>query len=67
MASYSSRGPVVNNALFETADLLKPNIMAPGSSIWAAWSPKSEGDEFIKGIDANNILVILWTKCQCWN
>lgn len=61
VASYSSRGPDVNNALLETGDVLKPNIMAPGSSIWAAWSPKSEGDKFIKGIDAN-ILVILWTN-----
>ena len=50
VASYSSRGPDVNNALLQTADVLKPNIMAPGSSIWAAWSPNSEGDEFMKGI-----------------
>ncbi|CAL5359710.1 unnamed protein product [Camellia sinensis] len=49
VASYSSRGPDVNNALLQTADVLKPNIMAPGSSIWAAWSPKSEGDHYIKG------------------
>ncbi|GFP93784.1 subtilisin-like protease sdd1 [Phtheirospermum japonicum] len=49
VASYSSRGPDVNNALLETADVLKPNIMAPGSSIWAAWSPNSEGDPHIKG------------------
>ncbi|VFQ70506.1 unnamed protein product [Cuscuta campestris] len=49
VASYSSRGPDVNNALLDTADVLKPNIMAPGSSIWAAWSPNSEGDKYIKG------------------
>ncbi|KAK6146392.1 hypothetical protein DH2020_020261 [Rehmannia glutinosa] len=49
VASYSSRGPDVNNALLENADVLKPNIMAPGSSIWAAWTPNSEGDEYIKG------------------
>ncbi|PSR93488.1 Subtilisin-like [Actinidia chinensis var. chinensis] len=49
VASYSSRGPDVNNALLQTADVLKPNILAPGSSIWAAWSPNSEGDEFMKG------------------
>ncbi|KAL3617596.1 hypothetical protein CASFOL_037917 [Castilleja foliolosa] len=49
VASYSSRGPDVNNALLETADVLKPNVMAPGSSIWAAWSPNSEGDQHIKG------------------
>ncbi|KAF8412909.1 hypothetical protein HHK36_000881 [Tetracentron sinense] len=49
VASYSSRGPDVNNALLQTADVLKPNVMAPGSSIWAAWSPNSEGDPYIKG------------------
>ncbi|KAL0446431.1 UNVERIFIED_CONTAM: Subtilisin-like protease SBT2.5 [Sesamum latifolium] len=49
VASYSSRGPDVNNAILEAADVVKPNIMAPGSSIWAAWSPNSEGDEYIKG------------------
>lgn len=49
VASYSSRGPDVNNALLQTADVLKPNIMAPGSSIWAAWSPSSEGDPNLKG------------------
>lgn len=49
VASYSSRGPDVNNAIMQTADILKPTITAPGSSIWAAWSPNSEGDEFLKG------------------
>lgn len=49
VASYSSRGPDVNNALLQTADVLKPTVMAPGSSIWAAWSPSSEGDQYVKG------------------
>ncbi|KAH8514016.1 hypothetical protein H0E87_007030 [Populus deltoides] len=48
-ASYSSRGPNVNNALFQTADVLKPNVTASGSSIWAAWTPDSEGDPFYQG------------------
>ncbi|XP_057977562.1 subtilisin-like protease SBT2.5 [Malania oleifera] len=49
VASYSSRGPDVNNALLQTADILKPNLVAPGSLIWAAWSPNSEGDQYFKG------------------
>ncbi|MFQ6625114.1 hypothetical protein Gotur_004020 [Gossypium turneri] len=49
VASYSSRGPDVKNALMQTVDVLKPNVMAPGTSIWAAWSPDSEGDKYVKG------------------
>lgn len=50
VASYSSRGPDVNNANMQTADVLKPNIMAPGSSIWAAWSPNANNEQYIRGI-----------------
>ncbi|KAK1306088.1 hypothetical protein QJS10_CPA10g01023 [Acorus calamus] len=32
-----------------TADVLKPTLTAPGSYIWAAWSPESESDSFNKG------------------
>lgn len=59
VASYSSRGPDVNNALLQTADVLKPNIMAPGSSIWAAWSPNSEGDHYIKGRIFNKVVQLI--------
>ena len=59
VASYSSRGPDVNNALLQTADVLKPNIMAPGSSIWAAWSRNSEGDHYIKGITIPNVVQLI--------
>ncbi|GAB4857699.1 hypothetical protein Ancab_015605 [Ancistrocladus abbreviatus] len=50
VAAYSSRGPDVNNALLQIADVLKPTFMALGSSIWAAWSQNSEGDHNIRGI-----------------
>lgn len=40
VASFSSRGPVYANTITSvTADLLKPDVLAPGSGIWAAWSP----------------------------
>ncbi|KAL2458114.1 Subtilisin-like protease SBT2.5 [Abeliophyllum distichum] len=65
VASCSSRGPDVNNALLETADVLKPTIMAPGSSIWAAWSPNSEGDQYIKvpGVDDMSVRRAVGVGC----
>ncbi|XP_073129278.1 subtilisin-like protease SBT2.2 [Henckelia pumila] len=35
---YSARGPDPEDSLLDNADILKPNIVAPGNSIWAAWS-----------------------------
>lgn len=49
VAAYSSRGPDVDNVLLQAADVLKPNVMAPGTSIWAAWSPASQGDPHLRG------------------
>lgn len=46
IASFSSRGPDVYFGLDQTsatdepvADVLKPNLVAPGVDIWSAWSP----------------------------
>lgn len=57
VASYSSRGPDVKNALMQTVDVLKPNVMAPGTSIWAAWSPDSEGDKYVKGMNYERLSI----------
>ncbi|EFJ23728.1 hypothetical protein SELMODRAFT_415166 [Selaginella moellendorffii] len=52
VATYSSRGPDVNSNNLDVADVLKPNILAPGNLIWAAWSSigsderEFEGQEF---------------------
>ncbi|OIV98322.1 hypothetical protein TanjilG_16649 [Lupinus angustifolius] len=35
---YSARGPDPGDNLPHEADILKPNVLAPGNSIWAAWS-----------------------------
>lgn len=39
VALFSARGPNIKDFGFEDADLLKPDILAPGSLIWAAWAP----------------------------
>ncbi|KAI4335371.1 hypothetical protein L6164_014020 [Bauhinia variegata] len=38
VALFSARGPNIKDFSFHDADLLKPDILAPGSLIWAAWS-----------------------------
>lgn len=35
---YSARGPDPEDSFLDDADILKPNVVAPGNSIWAAWS-----------------------------
>ncbi len=39
VALFSSRGPDVMDFNFDVADVLKPNVIAPGSLIWGAWTP----------------------------
>ncbi|GMH23732.1 hypothetical protein Nepgr_025575 [Nepenthes gracilis] len=39
VALFSARGPDIRDYSFRDADLLKPDILAPGSLIWAAWAP----------------------------
>ncbi|CAN8325406.1 unnamed protein product [Cochlearia groenlandica] len=49
---YSARGPDPEDSLFNDADVLKPNLVAPGNSIWGAWSSAAtdstefEGEHF---------------------
>ncbi|KAJ9538507.1 hypothetical protein OSB04_031240 [Centaurea solstitialis] len=39
VALFSARGPNIKDYSFRDADLLKPDILAPGALIWASWSP----------------------------
>ncbi|XP_061364576.1 subtilisin-like protease SBT2.5 isoform X2 [Gastrolobium bilobum] len=39
VALFSARGKNIKDFSFQEADLLKPDILAPGSLIWAAWCP----------------------------
>ncbi len=45
VSDFSSRGPIIDfgvpsnyTNLLPLSDILKPNILAPGEKIWAAWS-----------------------------
>lgn len=49
VADYSSRGPDVENSQMQPAEVLKPNVMAPGHLIWGAWSPTSNAMPEIQG------------------
>ncbi|XP_062184662.1 subtilisin-like protease SBT2.4 [Phragmites australis] len=49
VARYSSRGPDVANAESTPADVLKPDILAPGNQIWAAWSALSTNEPILAG------------------
>ncbi|KAK7318709.1 hypothetical protein RJT34_03415 [Clitoria ternatea] len=45
---YSARGPDPEDSLPHEADILKPNLVAPGNFIWAAWSSSAtDSDEFL--------------------
>lgn len=46
---YSARGPDPEDDSFVDADILKPNLVAPGNSIWAAWSPLGIGTTDFEG------------------
>ncbi|CAL9234778.1 unnamed protein product [Arabidopsis halleri] len=36
---FSARGPDPEDDSFVDADIMKPNLVAPGNAIWGAWSP----------------------------
>ncbi|KAL3654623.1 hypothetical protein CASFOL_001608 [Castilleja foliolosa] len=45
---YSARGPDPEDNSLDDADILKPNIVAPGNFIWAAWSSRgTDSVEFL--------------------
>ncbi|KAM7530351.1 hypothetical protein LguiB_033761 [Lonicera macranthoides] len=45
---YSARGPDPEDSFLHDADILKPNLVAPGNFIWAAWSSRgTDSVEFL--------------------
>ncbi|KAK7363781.1 hypothetical protein VNO77_05938 [Canavalia gladiata] len=51
VSRFSSRGPDIIDVKKHPADVLKPDILAPGHQIWAAWSPISASEPLLKGQD----------------
>lgn len=49
VALFSARGPNIKDYSFQDADILKPDILAPGSLIWAAWSPNGTDEANYEG------------------
>ncbi|CAH9081619.1 unnamed protein product, partial [Cuscuta epithymum] len=49
VSRFSSRGPDFSGQSRNPADVLKPNLLAPGHQIWAAWSPMSVSDPILSG------------------
>ncbi|XP_022720655.1 subtilisin-like protease SBT2.4 [Durio zibethinus] len=49
VSRFSSRGPDFIDINRNPADVLKPDILAPGQEIWAAWSPMSALDPILSG------------------
>lgn len=46
---FSARGPDPEDNSFQDADVMKPNLVAPGNSIWGAWSPLGIGTPDFQG------------------
>ncbi|KAJ4842754.1 hypothetical protein Tsubulata_013375 [Turnera subulata] len=51
VSRFSSRGPDFMDVERHNADVLKPDILAPGHQIWAAWSPQSAMEPLLQGYD----------------
>lgn len=49
VSRFSSRGPDYIDQNRNPADVLKPDILAPGHQIWGAWSPMSVLDPILAG------------------
>lgn len=49
VSRFSSRGPDIIDNRMNLADVPKPDIIAPGHIVWAAWSPMSISESFLKG------------------
>ncbi|KAI4372306.1 hypothetical protein MLD38_010552 [Melastoma candidum] len=49
VSRFSSRGPDFLNIGKAPVDVLKPDVLAPGHQVWAAWSPISASQPILTG------------------
>lgn len=49
VSRFSSRGPDFIDSDRTPVDVLKPDVLAPGHQIWAAWSPISASEPILAG------------------
>lgn len=54
---FSARGPDPEDDSFDDADVMKPNVVAPGNSIWGAWSPLGIGTTDFQGTTRSSFLL----------
>ncbi|KAL8140615.1 hypothetical protein V2J09_006636, partial [Rumex salicifolius] len=57
VSRFSARGPDIINSSRKPADVLKPDMVAPGHQIWAAWSPMSVQDPIVQGNQPASIMI----------
>ncbi|XP_020519220.1 subtilisin-like protease SBT2.4 isoform X1 [Amborella trichopoda] len=62
VSSFSSRGPDIIDAHLSLADVLKPDILAPGHQVWSAWSPTSAIGSILTGY---NFALLSGTSMAC--
>ncbi|XP_058071651.1 subtilisin-like protease SBT2.2 isoform X2 [Magnolia sinica] len=72
---YSARGPDPEDNFLENADILKPNLIAPGNLIWAAWSSLATDSlefqgfndflSFLCSINGSGPIVLNYTGQSC--
>lgn len=55
---YSARGPDPEDSSLDDADIMKPNLVAPGNLIWAAWSSLGTDSVEFQGIKIDKYWII---------
>ncbi|TYK12309.1 subtilisin-like protease SBT2.4 [Cucumis melo var. makuwa] len=66
VSRFSSRGPDYININRSLADVLKPDILAPGHQIWAAWSPLSASEPLLKAPHIVGVAALIKQKYPSW-